>query len=61
MPRWIKGLLVGIVTGLCGALLSLSAVGYDLEKFFGLKHLFTVRGAITPPRKDAPGPWGRNH
>ncbi|HRK95278.1 MAG TPA: adenylate/guanylate cyclase domain-containing protein [Rhodospirillales bacterium] len=49
MPRWIKGLLVGIVTGLCGALLSLSAVGYDLEKFFGLKHLFTVRGAITPP------------
>lgn len=49
MPRWIKGVLVGIVTGICGALLSLSPVGYELEKGFGLSHLFTVRGAIPPP------------
>lgn len=49
MPRWIKGVLVGIVTGICGALLSLSPVGYELEKGFGLSHLFAVRGAIPPP------------
>lgn len=49
MPRWMKGLLVGILTGVCGALLSLSPMGYELEKTFGLDHLFTVRGAIEPP------------
>jgi adenylate cyclase len=49
MPRWIKGLLVGVVTGLCGALLSLSPVGYELEKGIGLSHLFSLRGPIAPP------------
>jgi len=32
MRRWIKGSIVGTVTGLLGALLALTSLGADFEK-----------------------------
>ena len=47
--RWIKGITVGIVTGLIGAILGLTPLGEDFEKNIGLDWLFNVRGPIAPP------------
>ncbi len=49
MPRWLKGLLFGLATGLVGAVLSLTPLGQDFEKYVGLDWLFHVRGGIEPP------------
>jgi adenylate cyclase len=49
MPRWLKGLLFGLATGIAGALLSLTPLGEDFEKHVGLDWLFHVRGGIEPP------------
>ncbi len=49
MPRWIKGLIFGCVTGLVGAILGLTPLGVDFEKHVGLNWLFHVRGPIEPP------------
>ncbi|MGH8531338.1 MAG: CHASE2 domain-containing protein [Gammaproteobacteria bacterium] len=49
MPRWLKGLLVGVLTGLSGALLGLSNLGVPFERSVGLSWLFQLRGPITPP------------
>ena len=49
MAHWIKGLIFGFVTGLVGALLSLTPLGEDFEKHVGLDWLFHIRGAIEPP------------
>ena len=49
MYRLIKGGLVGIVTGLTGALLAISSLHTALESGVGLPWLFHLRGAIEPP------------
>jgi adenylate cyclase len=49
MSRWVKGITVGIVTGLVGAVLGLTPLGEDFEKNIGLDWLFQVRGPIAPP------------
>ena len=49
MPRWLKGLLVGVLTGLSGALLGLSNLGITFERGVGLSWLFNLRGPIGPP------------
>ncbi|MGH8508999.1 MAG: CHASE2 domain-containing protein, partial [Gammaproteobacteria bacterium] len=49
MPRWLKGLLVGVLTGLCGGLLGLSNLGVTFERSVGLSWLFHLRGPIGPP------------
>ncbi|MGH8523787.1 MAG: CHASE2 domain-containing protein, partial [Gammaproteobacteria bacterium] len=49
MPRWLKGLLVGVLTGLSGALLGLSNLGVTFERGVGLSWLFNLRGPIDPP------------
>jgi len=49
MQRWIKGGLVGIATGLAGALLAVSPLYTALEHRIGLPWLFGLRGAIEPP------------
>jgi adenylate cyclase len=47
--RWVQGLMLGGLTGLCGALLGLSTVGTTFETSLGLPWLFNVRGPIAPP------------
>jgi adenylate cyclase len=47
--RWIKGITVGVLTGLVGAVLGLTPLGEDFEKNIGLDWLFHVRGPIAPP------------
>ncbi|MDH3690644.1 MAG: adenylate/guanylate cyclase domain-containing protein [Gammaproteobacteria bacterium] len=49
MPRWLKGLGVGVATGLIGVILTLIPVGTYFEQNVGLAWLFKVRGAIEPP------------
>jgi adenylate cyclase len=49
VPRWAKGALVGLVTGLTGVTLVLTPLGADFEKNFGLSWLFKIRGPIDPP------------
>ncbi len=49
MPRWLKGLLVGVLTGLSGASLGLSNLGVTFEQSVGLSWLFNLRGPIGPP------------
>ena len=47
--RWVKGITVGIATGLIGAVLGLTPLGEDFEKNIGLDWLFHIRGPIAPP------------
>ena len=49
MPRWFRGLLIGIATGVCGAALVVTTLGTWFEETVGLPWLFQVRGPITPP------------
>ncbi len=49
MPRWVKGLAVGIATGLIGVVLVLTPLGHHFEENFGLAWLFNRRGTIEPP------------
>jgi adenylate cyclase len=51
--RWWKGLMVGVVTGLLGAILALTPLGNDFEKEVGLTWMFHMRGAVQPPPKVA--------
>lgn len=46
--RWWKGLTVGVVTGLLGAVLALTPLGNDFEKNVGLAWMFNVRGPTVP-------------
>ena len=47
--RILKGLAVGLVTGLVGAAFGLTNPGAAFERNVGLSWLFHMRGAITPP------------
>lgn len=47
--RFILGLVVGLVTGLSGALFGLTNVGNAFERSAGLSWLFNIRGPIAPP------------
>jgi adenylate cyclase len=47
--RVVKGLAVGLITGLAGALFGLTDVGATFERSVGLSWLFNIRGPITPP------------
>jgi len=47
--RWVKGLSVGIATGLGGVGLAFSPLGTDLETSVGLAWLYNARGAIEAP------------
>ena len=47
--RAAKGLAVGLVTGLLGALFGLTNLGVEFERNVGLSWLFNIRGAISPP------------
>ncbi len=49
MRRAVKGLLLGMVIGLIGSLLSLSPYGTVFERSVGLDWLFKTRGEINPP------------
>ncbi|HYQ73089.1 MAG TPA: CHASE2 domain-containing protein, partial [Gammaproteobacteria bacterium] len=49
MTRPGKALLLGILTGLFGVVVSSLPVVHDLEEGIGLDLLFTLRGARTPP------------
>ena len=49
MRRWIKGLLLGLLVGLGGALLGLSPLGTEFELNVGKAWLFNLRGEISPP------------
>ncbi|MGH6901622.1 MAG: CHASE2 domain-containing protein, partial [Geminicoccaceae bacterium] len=49
MPRWLRGLLIGVATGVCGAALIATPVGTEFEKIVGLPWLFKIRGPIDPP------------
>jgi len=49
MRRWMKGILLGMLIGLGGALLGLSPLGGDLELNVGKAWLFNVRGEVQPP------------
>jgi adenylate cyclase len=51
MRQWLKGLMVGVFTGLSGALLGLSTLGTTFEKSVGFPWLFNIRGAIDPPQE----------
>jgi len=48
LKRLARGLLMGLVAALSGAL-ALTTVGTTFERNFGLDWLFTMRGAISPP------------
>ena len=47
--RIVKGLTVGLITGLAGALFGLTDMGASFERDIGLSWLFHIRGAISPP------------
>jgi adenylate cyclase len=47
--RIIKGLSVGLATGLAGALFGLTDMGSTFERNIGLSWLFNMRGIISPP------------
>lgn len=47
--RPLPGLMLGLVAGLVGALLSIAPVGLELEENFGLDRLFLWRGARPVP------------
>ena len=49
MQHWMKGLLFGLATGLVGAVLGLTPLGINFEKYVGLDWLFQMRGLIEPP------------
>ena len=49
MPRWLRGLLIGVATGACGAALAFTPVGAEFEKEVGLPWLFKARGAVEAP------------
>ncbi len=49
MRRWRKGLAVGILTGVAGAILGLSGIGNTLETRVGLSWLFHLRGPVAAP------------
>jgi adenylate cyclase len=53
MGRWIKGGLIGLATGLVGALLAVTPLYGALEHGIGLPWLFHLRGAIAPPAEVA--------
>ena len=48
LKRLTRGLLMGLVAALSGAL-ALTEVGTTFERSFGLDWLFAIRGAISPP------------
>ncbi len=47
--RWLKGLCVGIATGLGGIALAFSPLGADFETTVGLTWLYKARGTIEAP------------
>lgn len=47
--RLLKALAVGLITGVLGALFSMTDTGSSFERTVGLSWLFTLRGAVTPP------------
>ncbi|HET6521458.1 MAG TPA: adenylate/guanylate cyclase domain-containing protein [Geminicoccaceae bacterium] len=47
--RLVRSLLIGIVSGLFGALFVYSPLGIEFEKSLGLRWLFTIRGPVAPP------------
>ena len=47
--RVVKGLGVGLITGLAGILFGLTNMGATFERDIGLSWLFHIRGAIAPP------------
>ena len=47
--RWLKGLAIGALVGVGGALLAVSTAGSNFERAIGLPWLFHLRGAIEPP------------
>jgi len=47
--RVLKGLAVGLITGLLGALFGLTNLGVEFERSVGLTWLFNMRGTISPP------------
>lgn len=47
--RAAKGLAVGLVTGLLGALFGLTNLAVEFERSVGLTWLFNMRGVISPP------------
>ena len=49
MRRWWSGLIAGAVIGTCGAVLTVTPLGSDMEKRFGLPWLFAQRGPVEPP------------
>lgn len=51
MRRRLIGLLVGLLVGIGGIVLSLSPVGASFEQSVGLAWLFGVRGTVEPPKE----------
>lgn len=49
MSRLAKALVLGLVTGLAGLVLSATPLGQELEENFGLDGLFMLRGERAPP------------
>lgn len=49
MRRWGQSVIAGIVTAVCGAVLTLMPLSAKFEESTGLWWLFTFRGAIQPP------------
>lgn len=49
MPRWVKAVLVGLLTSLIGVGLALTTLGGKFEEQVGLTWMFKVRGSIKPP------------
>lgn len=47
--RWARGCLLGLATGLGGALLAASPAGTAFEETLGLSWLFNIRGPIAAP------------
>ena len=49
MTPWINRLTLGLSVGLAGVVLSLTPIGFELERSFGLRWLFQLRGAGATP------------
>ncbi len=49
LPRWLKGLFVGLATGLVGVALVSTPPGSYFEENVGLAWLFRMRGTVQPP------------